>query len=354
MSKAVKRVLSVAAVVAIPFAAPALAGSAFFAPLVAKMGATGASSLIGAGIGAAGAKLGDRDVLTGAALGAVGGAASGYSKAMEARQATEAAQAAGASAGVNVGGVADAGLEATNALAPVGMGPTPQAAVPGYGPSFSEALRSVPAEVAARFRDPRTMADMTLRAAGMLAGSVAAGDGLTSDERKLLQAQRRDLEEARRGNQELFRARLDEAQKLIGESAYFDPEYFGLQSARRAQMAGGQAKTAGLRGMTGDRRRVAERQYDLGTARNTGTAYDSGYMSGVQGRLQTRAAGLAAFPNAFPQAQGYESLMNAYGMGNQRKRQTQQDIGAFLDPVLNPGRDKRTEDYPEDEPQRGA
>lgn len=370
MSKSVKTILSVAAVVAIPFAAPALAGSAFFAPMAAKLGTTGASALIGAGLGAGKAAVFGEDVGRGAAFGALTGGLGGYSQA-RAADAANAANAANAglaapapvatyeqavgmlgnpsqltamqAPGTAAMQSANAGL-APGAAAMQGAGAGMTAATQP-GPSVMEALKSVPAEIAARYQDPQVMADLTLRAAGMMAGSLAANQGLSDQERALVQAQRRDLEQQQRMNAEVFRARLSEAQKLIGESAYFDPEYFGLQSARRAQMAGDQAKRAGLRGLQGDKRAVAQRQYDLATARSKGTAYDTGYATGVEGRLRTRAAGLAAFPGAYPSSAGdFNSLMAAYGIGEGRERQQQQDVGKFLDPFLNPQREREVYD----------
>ena len=378
MSKSVKRILSVAAVVAIPFAAPAIAGmmasSAFFAPMAAKLGATGMSALAGAGLGAGKAAVFGEDIGRGALLGAASGGVAGY---LKGPPGVEGAAGAGR-AGLETGAYTQAGAEASGAgylmnvgtaapsAAPIPQGMTAAtagqtgsagllaasapAAAAQPSPSVWEAIKSAPAEIAAKYQDPKAMADLMLRAAGQMAGSALAGSGLTSEEQKLLEAQRKDLEEARRNNAEVFRARLDEAQKLIGESAYFDPEYFGLQGARQAQMAGGQAARAGLRGMTGDRRATTKRQYELGTARNTGTAYDSGYQRAVSGRLQTRAAGLAAFPGAYP-GTDYSALMQAYGNADNRKRQTEQDIGKFTRDVINPNREQEV--YDDELPQGG-
>jgi hypothetical protein len=59
-------------------------------------------------------------------------------------------------------------------------------------------------------------------------------------------------------------------------------------------------KGEALRGLTGQRREAEERRFQLGTARNVGTAYQQGYGTGVAGRTQTRAAGITALPTAFP------------------------------------------------------
>jgi len=194
--------------------------------------------------------------------------------------------------------------------------------------TFVDALRQVPDVIAAKFKDPKALADMTLRAAGQLAGSAIAGDGLSDQERALLQAQTDELRTLQQTNQALFNQRLEQAQSLIGESKYFDPEYFGLQRARREQLAGAKAKAAGLRGLEGPRREAAERRYDLTTARNVGTAYDQGYGAGVTGRLQTMQAGLTAMPSGFPSSMGdYTNLRGAYSSAASRARETQRDIG---------------------------
>jgi hypothetical protein len=171
----------------------------------------------------------------------------------------------------------------------------------------------------------------------MLAGSLAAGDGLSPEEQKLLAAQTEELRRAQTENVSLFNQRLQQAQELAGESRYFDPEYFGLQSARRTQMAGAQAKQAGLRGLTSAQRTAEARRYDLGTARDTGTAFDTGFGTGVSGRLQTRQAGLSAMPGSFPTSDaGYSSLYNAYGNAATRRTQQAEDIGGLFDSITRP------------------
>ena len=194
--------------------------------------------------------------------------------------------------------------------------------------SFMDKLKQVPGEIAAKLTDPKNMADITLRAAGMLAGSAIAGNGLTDEERALVEQQKADLENLRNTNRTLFDQRLEQAQNLVGESKYFDPEYFGLQRARRAQLAGAKAKKAGLRGLEGGARISEGRRFDLATARDTGTAYDVGYGTGVQGRLGTMQAGMQMMPQSAPSmGNEYTALQNVYGTANTRARERQKDIG---------------------------
>lgn len=194
--------------------------------------------------------------------------------------------------------------------------------------TFAEAVSRVPGEIAARFNDPKALADLTLRAAGQLAGSMIAGDGLSDEERALLAAQTEELRTLQQTNAGLFAQRLEQAQNLIGESKYFDPEYFGLQRARRAQTAAARAKRAGLRGLEGAPRAAESRRFDLATARDVGTSYDQGYLAGVQGRLGTMQAGMQMMPTGFPSSMGdYTNLRGAYGAAATRAREAQRDIG---------------------------
>ena len=192
--------------------------------------------------------------------------------------------------------------------------------------TFAEAVKAVPGEIAKKFSDPKALADLTLRAAGSIAGVLSSGDGLSAQEKQLLQAQTDELRKLQESNKALFDQKLQAAQDLIGESEYFSPEYFGLQRARRAQLAGAKAKQAGLRGLTGSRRESEERRLDLATGRDTGTAFDQGFLGGLSGRLQTRQAGLSAMP-AYPSADsGFTNLRAAYDAADKRRRGAQSDF----------------------------
>ena len=221
------------------------------------------------------------------------------------------------------------------AAAPSAVAPSaaaPAAAASAAQPrTFMEAIRQVPGAIQAKFSDPKALADLTLRAAGQIAGSAVAGSGLSAEEQGLLDAQVAELKALQQSNQALFNQRLEQAQGLIGESKYFDPEYFGLQRARRAQLAAGKAKRAGLRGLTGAAREAEARRFDLAAGRDVGTAYDVGYGQGISGRLQTQQAGLAAMPSAFPSSgTEFANIGRAYGVAQERRQQTEAGIGKLF------------------------
>jgi hypothetical protein len=197
--------------------------------------------------------------------------------------------------------------------------------------TFMEALKQVPGQIQARFSDPKALADLTLRAAGQIAGSAVAGSGLSAEEQGLLDAQVAELKALQQSNQALFNQRLEQAQSLMGEAKYFDPEYFGLQRARRAQTAVGRAKRAGLRGLTGAAREAEARRFDLAAGRDVGTAYDVGYGQGISGRLQTQQAGLAMMPSAYPSSgTEFANISRAYGAAQDRRQATEAGIGKLF------------------------
>jgi hypothetical protein len=360
MSKGLKTVLSIAAAVAIPFAAPALASSIGLSSAIGTaLGSTTAGSVLGgaatgAALGAAkGAVLGE-DVKRSALMGGIGGGVGGYTaRPVAGTTAAPGTAQAAVAPGAAPGATQAAGLQMTpfeqqiqqgvmGTSAPSAMtytpppmgglaAPTAAGAGAGAPTTFVEALKQVPSSVAGKFRDPAALADLTLRAGGMLAGSLVAGEGLSAEEQQALNEQAAELRQLQSTNQELFRERLQQAQAMVGESRYFDPEYFGLQSARRAQVTGARAKSAGLRGLSGAARTAEGRRFDLATGRDTGTAYDVGFSTGVQGRVGARQAGLSMFPTeravtspvATARLAGEETR-------NRRRRETQQDVGSLF------------------------
>jgi len=322
MSKSVKKLISVVAAIAIPLVAPAV-GSA----ILGSVGITSASTAVagavgGAVIGAGTAAVTGQDIGRGALFGGIGGGVSGYLQPAAGPAGAGGAGGAGVTAPTTAATAAPtttAGLTtftpgaAAAQMSAAGVPATAATAAAAAPTTFMEALRQVPAAVARKFSDPAALADLTLRAAGQLAGSALVGEGLSADEQKLLAAQQAELAWLQQNNQALFQQRLQEAQDLLGEARYFDPEYFGLQAARRQQLAGAAQERKALRGLTGTRRAAEERRIRLGTARNVGTAYDIGYGTGVTGRLQTRQAGLAALPERAPATYGgYEGLFQSY------------------------------------------
>lgn len=191
--------------------------------------------------------------------------------------------------------------------------------------TFSEALR-------AKFADPRNQADLVLRAAGQIAGSSLAGDGLSDEEKQLLQQQTAELKQLRETNQELFNQRLQEAQNIIGESKYFDPAYFGMQAERGVRTAGARAKRDALSKYGRERaglRAAEERRFDLGIATGSQTAYLQGADAAQKNKVNTAVTGANLLPTSGPAAGlQYGSYVGGlYDAADRRRRQNAADIG---------------------------
>jgi len=194
--------------------------------------------------------------------------------------------------------------------------------------TLSEALKQ-------KLTDPKAQADLFLRAAGQIAGSQIAGDGLSDEEKALLNQQTAELRQLRETNQELFNQRLQEAQGLIGESKYFDPAYFGMQAQRGVQTAGARAKREAL-GKFGPQRAglrsAEERRFDLGISTGGQTAYLQGADAAQQNRIRTQTAGLSALPTSGPAgALQYGSYVGSlYDAADRRRRLNAGDVGELF------------------------
>jgi len=193
-------------------------------------------------------------------------------------------------------------------------------------------VKNVGSEIAKKFTDPKSQADLLLRAAGQIAGSYIAGD-MPPEEKALLDQQRQELEYLRSTNQELFKEKLAAAQQLVQGANYFDPEYFGLQRARQVQQAGAKVERERLAGIDPRRanlRAAEQRRTRLATGRDVGTAYDTGFTAAVDAQTRARTAGLNLYPTA-PSTMGYaQNLMSMYGTADERARKRQEGIGALF------------------------
>ena len=368
MSNSVKMIVGIAAAVVMPFAAPAIAAAisagaagTMMAAGAAAIGSTATSALVGAGLGAVSSAVTGGDVGRGALFGALGGGLGSVAKTAQAAQAANAAAAANGAAGVTPGaagyGVLSATPEAAAAAAPAAGGVesgfntanyiaglnTAGTVAPGAGvmqagttganlaaakPGLAESMKAGLKGAWTNATSPENVSNFATQGAKYAVGAAAAGDGMNSAQEAMLREQRQMARSATQANEAMFNTRRDEALKLVNEANYFDPEYMGLQRARDAQLRGARSKTAGLRGLDAGSRVAEGRRFDLNTNRNTGTAYDSGYQTGVQARTQTRVAGLSQLPTSYQTNQSdYQAVGTAYDEADKRRRAMAQDIG---------------------------
>lgn len=355
MGKVVKTVLKVAAVAAISYFAPPLAASALGSVGVSSALATTAlSSAIGAGMG----ELSGVGWKAGVLAGGLGGANSSglFGGAAPAAGTTGAAPATAGAAGVPAAGTAGAaipGVEAymatpgfTTAAAgeAAAAGATGAAAAPQtIGQALSGAAArptSVLTGGISNITKGLSGAMGAVGAGGLNLGAVAPGlvaAGLTSTPgAAITRAQQAELARAQNVNAALTQQRLDQANKLIDEAAYYDPEYMARQAAEAAKIRGGIQETEGTRGLTGERLAAERRRYRLGTARTAGSAYQQGYGTGVSARTQTRQAGIQSIPTSYPTTTGDSSttLANKF-MADEARRSQEAGLAALFGQALN-------------------
>ena len=337
MGKTVKTVLKIAAVAAIAYFAPVLAPQ-----LLAAAGTTTATALAttvtSAAIGAAAGEAVGVGWKAGAFAGGFGGAQSsglfgggasttpGIDAVVKSPElAAQAAAEQGVTAGVTTptsGGLgafmqspelaarsaAERGI--TTAAAPATLGARLGAAATQLGNAGLSGLKAVAPGMAA----------------SMLVGNPGAG---------FAKAQQEELLRAQQANASLTQARLSEANKLIGEAAYYDPEYMGRQAAESAMIKGGIQGAEETRGLTGARLDAERRRVKLGTARNAGTAYQQGFGTGVGARTTTRQAGIQSIPTAYPMA-GSADAIAAQNAADARKAATEKGLSELFGKILEP------------------
>lgn len=363
MGKVVKTVLKVAAVAAIAYFAPVVAakvGSSI--GLSSALGTTALSTAIGAGAGELAGVGWQAGAFAGAAAGAGstglfggkpppgvtgGGGATGVGQGIGA-----AAPTAGAVTGAPVdlvptvmGGTANYGA----AAAPVAGAAAPAAAAPTtLGGALSSAAQNPANVLKGGLQNLTAGVTRGLGAVGLgglatsgtlgavapaLIGGALAGAPMA----EMAKAQEAELKRAQQVNAALTQQRLDQANQLIGEAAYYDPEYMARQAAEAAMIRGGIQATEGTRGLTGERLAAERRRYRLGTARTAGSAYQQGYGTGVGARLQTRQAGISAIPTEY-QLTNPMGALAVSDAARRAKAEEEAGLGALFGQILGQGK----------------
>ena len=366
MGKVVGTIAKVAVIAAIAYFAPPLAAKV--APallgakvggaiLASKLGATIAASAVGAGIGAAGGAVGipGLDAKTGAFAGLVGGSglfgapqtsmqgalsnlgigaktsalsgiptvgtagAGGITGTTLAGGAGTAAgglsvgagTAAGGITGTTLGGSLGGAGTAAGGLSVGTAGMAPISASAGAGGGLLSNLPSGLKAVAPQ-----------LLAAGLVGSGMSAG----------MKAQQAELDKARASNSAFTQERFSQAQRLLGEADYFNPEYMGRQAGQAALIRGSIQETEGTRGLTGARRLAEQRRFRLGTSRNVGTAFQQGFGTGVDNRTRTRYAGIQSIPSSYPLTTAEAGNLEAQRIGERDSERA--GVGLLLGQVL--------------------
>jgi hypothetical protein len=347
MSKKVKMALGVAAAIAIPFYAPAIAGS------LGMSGVLG-SATIGALGGALGANLQGGDWRKGATLGAIGGGYQGYQAAQAAQAGTAAGGAeAAASTPAPTGAptlpasVTDAsGLLTQPTAATTGVPTSPLPGLGGTGAGFTgtsaAASPGLLSGVGEALGGPSVYVPAGIQLGAAYLGQQQAAEAQEQADDYAKQ-QAAEIERQRQLEANIFARREALSKSLEEQAAATNPEYFGLQSARRMQEAGALATREAEQAAPFYKpglRMAEKRRGQLATARGTGTAYDVGYGTGVEQKTRLTQAAIESLGSA-PRTD-YSSLANYYGGQASDAMRGGLDVGRLFGDIT--GRYEREQD----------
>ena len=337
-----KKVLAVVAAVAIPIAAPIIAssiaasgvlGAAVSTAMASTAGAVVSSAIVGAGLGAITAKVTGGNVKAGAISGLIGGGIGGYTSAAKpgmfgnptntnvantsstfSGNAVRAPGADGSVVNANLttdaalsntagqGQVMNASFAGSNMANNVSSQLSNQVANEGFVASMKAGLSNAGEMVVDRLTNPDTLANAVLQVGGAVAAEAIVGTPDQSPEtQQAIEQYKQELQALKQRDEAAFNAKMDAAKQYMVQAGYYDPNYFGLQSANRAAIAEGRKlrefeRKAGLRTggvSSGERRRAA-----LSGGANVQSAFDRGFLQGVDLQNRATATGVGLIPNA--------------------------------------------------------
>ena len=230
-SKGLKKVVGVVAMVAIPFAAPAIsasiAASGFLGASATGVFSTWAgSAIVGAGLGAVAAKVTGGDVLQGALGGAIGGGLGGLASAKVTNPAWMS----------NLGGASQAAAATDTASALGGSG----VAGSGLVPAASGGL-AVPAATTQTFMGalqgqlastftPAMLAEQAIKLGGNLMMEAFVAEDYSEEQLELINKQKAIVERLEAQGAEVDQIQLTEAKRLLQSALQVSPAYIGRQN----------------------------------------------------------------------------------------------------------------------------
>ena len=331
----VKKVIGIAAAVAIPIAAPMIASSIAASSLVSAsvaaamsttVGAVVSSAIVGAGLGAITAKVTGGSVKAGAISGLIGGGIGGYTAAAKpgmfgnpaaAPTTTTNVVPATSSASGSLSNAADGltqvaytpdgqvintALPGSSVANNVSSQLSNQATNQGFVASMKSGLSAAGQKVMDRLTNPETLANAALQVGGALAAEAIVGTPDQSPETQAaIEQYKQELQTLKQRDEAAFNQKLEAAKQYMVQAGYYDPNYFALQSANKAAIAEGRKlrefeRKAGLTmGGTsaGERRRAA-----LAGGANVQSAFDRGFLQGVNLQNRATSTGVGLIPNA--------------------------------------------------------
>jgi hypothetical protein len=299
------KLVSVVAMVAIPFAAPAIASSVGLSSAIAKavgskiIGTVVSSAMAGAALGAVSAAVTGQDVGRGALYGGLAGAVGGYTSGTEATAATTPGSEAGLTLAEGTATeTATPGLLRTSGEVVVEEGLKDAAEK-----SFMDILKDTGSAVLERVTNPERLATITLQAAIGIGASMVAPEALpalTEEELEIVEARKAEMEQLKIADRAKYDRQVILAEQLMVNAGYIDPVQFGLNRANTAKITGARAvkqsfEDANLGGKEITPGAMARANY--GISRDAGSEFAAGFGEGVVQKDQALKTAYDAMPN---------------------------------------------------------
>ena len=334
------KILSVAAMIAIPISAPVISASlGMSAAIGTAVGSAAAGSVIGsaiagAALGAITAVVSGQSIGAGAMTGAVTGGIGGYfSGPGTGTAAAGAGQTGGATAPAGtldmsaaptlqttaspdaIAGLAQRGGTATGLTGGIGAGGTPQVLnLENLSPG--DLYDQTVTVLKSKLNRPEVMANITLQAVGSILGYSVLPEGslaeLSDEEKALIDQRKTELEELKARNQEAYDYQVNVAKQYMINAKQIDPTYFATQEMNQSKIDSGRK----IKAIEED---LALSNYSLtpeATARlglDAGRIASSKYDEGFRFGLGLRDDAIDRANQAFPQ---YTSTEYTQGLGD--------------------------------------
>lgn len=190
-------------------------------------------------------------------------------------------------------------------------------------------------EIGNRFTDPSKLADVSIQAGINLIGAEIMGVGKMSDEEKeLLAMQKQQMEELKAKDEKAYNFAMSQAKKFLKLGDDFDPQQIARQAYGKAAARAGLAKRDALRKINPSNtalRAAEERRFDLGTAANTGSAYDRGMIQGLNQQANYLNKASAAYPSSGGSySSALTGLQQTYANLAQKKSNAQKGVNQMF------------------------
>ena len=315
------KILSVAAAIVVPIAAPTIASSIGLSQTIgaitsAGIGKTIGSAIVGAGLGAISAAVQGQDIRRGALTGGITSGVTGYlsptpgvegtATGVEGAAASPTTPPPVSQAALAQGAEYGFGAEAQQALAQQAGGAANASAAIARQ-SFTGILKDTGSAIADRFtQNPEQLASLTLEIAGELAGETLVPEGtmpaLPPEMQDVYDARKAELLELKAMDREKYDQQIALSQQYLVNAGYLDPVYYGNQAANQVLIDRNRQERERLRkrGLTEFQTSTAgeDRRAGIDTARLRAAGFDQAFTKTAGQQRAAIDAGVKAIPDA--------------------------------------------------------